>query len=72
MTDDSLLPFSFPAVGAKKVTAAFDGGRLTLDGGVMLLFLVERRFGLRISRRFVRIAKKPPTGLSQEADVGVK
>jgi hypothetical protein len=28
MTDDTILPFSFPAVHAKKVTAAFDGGRL--------------------------------------------
>jgi hypothetical protein len=36
MTDDSLLPFSFPAVQRKKFTAAFDGGRLTSDGGVML------------------------------------
>src|ERR1700691_1125886 len=43
MTDDSLLPFSFPAVRAKKVTAAFDGGRLTSDGGGMLLAMAERR-----------------------------
>ena len=46
MTDDTMLPFSFPAVHAKKVTAAFDGGRLTSDGGVMLLALAERRLGL--------------------------
>ena len=32
----------FPAVGRKKVTAAFDGGRLTSDGGVMLLAAAER------------------------------
>jgi hypothetical protein len=37
ITDDTLLPFSFPAVERKKVTAAFDGGRLSSDGGVMLL-----------------------------------
>ena len=37
MTDDTILPFSFPAVPRKKITAAFDGGRLTSDGGVMLL-----------------------------------
>ena len=37
MTDDNLLPFSFPAVSRKKVTAAFHGGRLTSDGGVTLL-----------------------------------
>ena len=36
MLEDDLLPFSFPAVERKKVTAAFDGGRLTSDGGVML------------------------------------
>jgi len=29
MTDDTILPFSFPAVHTKKITAAFDGGRLT-------------------------------------------
>jgi hypothetical protein len=28
MLEESLLPFSFPAVDRKKVTAAFDGGRL--------------------------------------------
>ena len=31
------LPFQFPAVRGKKLTAAFDGGRLSSDGGVMLL-----------------------------------
>ena len=54
MTDDSLLPFSFPAIGGKKVTAAFDGGRLSSDGGVMLLSIAERRLGLaaRLARCF--------------------
>ena len=28
MSDDTIEPFCFPAVGRKKVTAAFDGGRL--------------------------------------------
>jgi hypothetical protein len=46
MTDDTILPFSFPAVHAKKVTAAFDGGRLTSNGGVMLLAMAERRHRL--------------------------
>jgi hypothetical protein len=35
--DDNLMPFSLAAVRRKKITAAFDGGRLTSDGGVMLL-----------------------------------
>jgi hypothetical protein len=30
-------PFGFPAIERKKVVAAFDGGRLTSDGGVLLL-----------------------------------
>lgn len=46
MTDDTLLPFSIPAVKGKKITAAFDGGRITSDGGVMLLAAAERRLGL--------------------------
>lgn len=46
MTDDSAPSFSFPAICRKKVTAAFDGGRLTSDGGVLLLAQAERRLGL--------------------------
>jgi len=46
MSEDTLLPFAFPFVGRKKVTAAFDGGRITSDGGVMLLAAVERSMGI--------------------------
>jgi len=46
MTDDKLLPFSVPAVSRKKVIAAFDGGRISSDGGVMLLAAAERRLGI--------------------------
>ena len=46
MTNDTILPFWFPAVSGKKITAAFDGGRLTSDGGVMLLALADRRVGV--------------------------
>lgn len=46
MTDDSVLTFSFPAIHGRKVTAAFDGGRLTSDGGVLLLAQAERRLGI--------------------------
>lgn len=54
MTDTTILPFSFPAVSRKKVTADFDGGRLTSDGGVMLLAMAERRLGIaeRLARAF--------------------
>jgi hypothetical protein len=46
MLEDSLLPFSFPAIERKKVTAAFDGGRIISDGGVMLLAAVEKELGI--------------------------
>ena len=45
MTDDRPLAFTLPAVSRKKVTAAFDGGRLSSDSGVMLLGLAERGRG---------------------------
>jgi hypothetical protein len=41
MIDDSQLSFSLPSVSRKKVTALFDGDRLSSDSGVMLLALVE-------------------------------
>ena len=43
MTNDSQLSFSLPSVSRKKITAAFDGGRLSSDSGVMLLALADRR-----------------------------
>jgi len=47
MRDNTTEPFSLPAVGRKKVTAAYDGGRLASDGGVMLLAVAaERRIGI--------------------------
>ncbi|QJU60428.1 IS1380 family transposase [Sphingomonas sp. AP4-R1] len=46
MADDSHLPFAFPAIHRRKVTAAFDGGRRTSDGGVLLLAQAERRIGI--------------------------
>ncbi|WP_114946644.1 IS1380 family transposase [Microvirga calopogonii] len=53
MMDDTTATFPFPAVGRKKITAAFDGGRLSSDGGVMLLAQAERRLG--IAERLARI-----------------
>ena len=43
MIKDRPLTFPLPAVSRKKVTAAFDGGRLSSDSGVILLSLAERR-----------------------------
>src|SRR5580693_5176285 len=53
MTDDSLLPFCYPAVRRKKIAAAFDGGRISSDGGVMLLAQADRRLG--IAERLARV-----------------
>jgi hypothetical protein len=44
--DDSAPVFSSPAVQGKKVTAAFDGGRLTSDTGMLLLTQAERMMGI--------------------------
>ncbi len=46
MSDPTCLPFAFPSVRGKKLTAAFDGGRLTSDGGVLLLAQAAQRRGI--------------------------
>ena len=61
MTDDTLLPFSLPSVERKKVTAAFDGGRLSSDGGVMLLALAERRIGIADRLAAEIVDRRDPT-----------
>jgi len=33
MTDDTIPLFLFPAIEGKRVTAAFDDGRMSSDGG---------------------------------------
>jgi hypothetical protein len=44
--DDTLFPFSLPSIGKKKVTAAFDAGQISADGGVLLLAGADKRLGL--------------------------
>ena len=44
--DDTLLPFALPRICQKRVTAAFGGGRISSDGGVLLLAGADRRTGL--------------------------
>ncbi len=60
MTDITELPFTFPAVGRKKLAAAFDGGRLTSDSGVMLLGAAERR--LKLADRLAGLIADPRDG----------
>ncbi len=52
MTHDTMTPFAFPAAQGRKITADFDGGRLTSDGGVMLLAMAEQ---LGIVARLARL-----------------
>src|SRR5271157_3371800 len=44
--DETLLPFSLPSIGGKKITAAFDGGMISSDGGVLLLAGADKQLGL--------------------------
>jgi len=46
MSDDSFLPFDLPAICRKKVSANFDGGAISSDGGLLLLREADRRLGL--------------------------
>jgi hypothetical protein len=44
--DDTLFPFSLPSIGRKRVTAAFDVGQISSDGGVPLLAGADKPLGL--------------------------
>ena len=57
MSDNTILPFGFPAVRRKKLVCAFNGGRITSDGGVLLLGAVERRLG--IAAKLARLIADP-------------
>jgi len=43
--DDTLLSYALPSICQKKVTAAFDGGLLSSDGGVLPLAGADKRLG---------------------------
>jgi len=66
MDNDSLLPFDLPAVCRKKVSVAFDGGRMSSDSGVLLLRDVERR--LEIAERLARclVDRRDPARIDHE------
>jgi hypothetical protein len=52
--DTEILP-GLPAVAGKPVPVGFDGGRLTSDGGILLLSAVEQR--LKIAERLAPASK---------------
>ena len=60
MVDDTVLPFAFPAVDGKKITAAFDGGRITSNGGVILLAAAERKLGIAAKLAAVICDRRDP------------
>jgi len=46
MSDNMPASLDLPAVRRKKLTASFDGGQLSSDGGLLLLREAERRLGI--------------------------
>jgi hypothetical protein len=44
--DDTYFPFALPNLHGKKVSAAFDGGLISADGGVLLLAGADQQLGL--------------------------
>src|SRR5262249_33240475 len=46
MTEDTPLPFDLPAVHPKKLTADFNGGTQSSNGGLLLLREAERKLGV--------------------------
>ena len=57
MADDALFLPGLSPVAGKPVDLAFDGGRLTSDGGVLVLAEIERRLG--IADRLARCIADP-------------
>lgn len=60
MIDNTMPPFAFPSVHGKKITAAFDGGRITSNGGVILLAAAERKLGLAAKLASVLTDRRDP------------
>jgi hypothetical protein len=70
MTDDNRLSFNLPSVSRKKVTAAFDGGRLSSDSGVMPLALADRRRAMLITLAALIADHRDPSHITRTvADV---
>jgi hypothetical protein len=46
ISGDTFLPFDLPGVSRKKVSANFDGGAISSDGGLLLLREADRHLGL--------------------------
>jgi hypothetical protein len=65
MDEDRLLPSSLPAVCRKKISVAFDGGRLSSDGGILLLPEVEQRLGIAERLAAYVVDRRDPSRIDQ-------
>jgi Transposase DDE domain group 1 len=61
MNNDTTLSFTFPAVGSKKIAAAFGGGRISSDGGVTLLAQAERKLKIADKLAAAIVDRRDPT-----------
>ncbi len=70
--DNTLLPFSLPTLDKKKVTAAFDGGMISSDGGVLLLAEADTRLGRMRTRAGLILAARDPAQSSTSIEASVR
>ena len=66
MNDHNAVLFELPSVRRKKVTASFDGGRLSSNGGVLLLREVERRLDLAGRLASCMTDRRDPSRISHD------
>ena len=75
MTICTPTTIEFPSVKRRRVQAAFDGGPITSDGGVVLLGQVDRQLGLTRAivnggRKVYRVARETKRHLSGPNPLG--
>ena len=66
--DNTVLPFSLPSLGKKKVTAGFDAGQISSDGGVLLLAGVDKRLDLIDTLAAIIPDHRDPAQITHTAD----
>lgn len=70
MTEATLFLPGLSPVGGKEITATFDGGQLSSDGGVLILRKVEERLGIAtMLSRHVPDARDPSRVVHTHADM---
>ena len=67
MTNRNAEQLEFPGVNRRRVAAAFSGGDVSSDGGVLLLRQVDRRLGL--TAEVARLLDDPRRKASCEHDL---